>query len=284
VSQGGHLNTIFSHLHDKHGITRHGTSKEFLQYISAFNKPKCACGCGLEVELHNRKLEYNLFSKKCANSSRYRNPSCPEFHLFKGKNVQETINAIRLMQGKKQSDDKIKLLSDCNSGINNPMSLHSIVERTGLSEEVVRQRLSNNSAAPRNGFYKRKHSKESLIKIAESRARQFKTVTNPEMAIWGMLTALEIEFKYQVPVDKYVVDFLIASDVVIEVFGDYWHNKNMKSSGRKTSDESKINELNNLGYNVIVIWESEIFNSPVIVLDKLKSLVYYENQKNNTNI
>lgn len=38
-----------------------------------------------------------------------------------------------------------------------------------------------------------------------------------------MLKALNINFEYQVAIDHYVIDFKV-DNIIIEVFGDYWHS------------------------------------------------------------
>lgn len=265
-----HLNTIMSHLHDKHGITRHGTPELFTEYLLAFGVPKCACGCGSSTSLHCRKLQYNLFADGCKNSSRFKNPSCPEFYLFNGKSVDETIDCIRAIQSKPISEKRKLSLSTANSGNNNPMSVEAISKRTGLSLSNIKIMLSEKSRGAMNGFYKRKHRPETLAKLAESRSRQCKQVTVPEMAIWGILAGLDVEFEYQVAIDRYVVDFLLPGSIVVEVYGDYWHDKKLKSSNRKKKDDIKIKKLKQLGYAVLVIWESEIFLSTATVVADLK--------------
>ncbi len=84
-----------------HGIFKgmHQPTKEFLDYIGRFNNnPKCACGCGLNVNLHGRKLQYNLFANDCVNKKRFKNPCCPEFYIFAGCSSDEVINNISTTQ------------------------------------------------------------------------------------------------------------------------------------------------------------------------------------------
>lgn len=267
----GHLNTIFTHLHDKHSISRHGTPQKFLEYIRPFGVPSCACGCGKNVELHCRKFQYNLFAAGCEFSGRFKNPSCAEFHLFNGKSVDETIRTIRAVQSKAVSSRRRIALSNKNSGASNPMSLDAISKRTGLSVATVKKMLSNKNSGSLNGFYGRRHKPETLARLAKSRSIQFKLVTKPEIAIWGMLKALDIEFEYQAAIDRYVVDFLLNGRKVVEVFGDYWHHKNMKSSQKRANDEAKIKKLKALGYAVLVIWESRLFLETQETIGELKS-------------
>ena len=77
ISPKKHINSIITHLQNSHNITpgKRGNrpNKKFLKYIeSNFGNPLCACGCGLKVKMHNRKLQFNLFSTKCKNKNRRR--------------------------------------------------------------------------------------------------------------------------------------------------------------------------------------------------------------------
>ena len=254
------------HLFNVHGISRRSNPNEWLNYFSIFGIPTCACGCNKPVQMHRRRLYYNLFADGCKTSSKYKNPACPELHLFRGRSIDDTIAAVRRVQGgRKVAGDRKQVLRDVNSGQNNPMSLTSLVKRTGLKSDAVKLFLKANATY---GFRGRKHKPESLVKLAAHRAKQCKMVTKPEMAIWGMLYGLGLDFKYQLPIDRYVVDFLCGK-TVIEVFGDYWHNR----EDRMIADNKKIDVLKDLGYDVLVFWESEIWLQPTLVIEKLKTLV-----------
>jgi very-short-patch-repair endonuclease len=179
--------------------------------------------------------------------------------------VDDTITEIRKVQsGKEIKADRKRKLQDINDGQNNPMSVTSIKKRTGWETEIIRDYLKEHATF---GFRGRKHKPESLAKLAVQRAKQCKMVTKPEMAIWGMLYGLSINFKYQEPIDRYVVDFLCGK-TVIEVFGDYWHNR----KDRITVDDEKFIRLRDLGYSVLVFWESDIWLQPQSVIEKLREL------------
>jgi len=224
--------------------------------------------------MHCRKLQYNLFAKDCRNAGRFRNPACPEFHLFNGKSAANTILEISRVQSKEICSCHLDVLRYSNGGQNNPMSIKSIMGRTGLSKVDIQKRLSDKSSGEHNGFYGKKHSTKTLAKLAESRAKQCKTVTKPEMALWGILTALNVKFEYQKPIMRYVVDFFIEPDIVIEVFGDYWHgDERLKSGGEEKKDKHKISMLEENGYKVMIFWESEISGEPQKVISDLKETI-----------
>jgi very-short-patch-repair endonuclease len=261
-----------SHLFDTHKISRRSTPIEFSDYFANFGEPNCACGCGLKTSLHCKKLQYNLFANGCHNKGRFINISCPEFHLFKGKSVDETIDAIRKIQKKVISDKHRKQLSVVNTN-NNPMSVKSIAKRTGMSVDRVAAMLSEKNSGPSNGFYKKKHHPDTLAKLAVARAKQCKTVTSPELIVYGILSGLDISFVYQHPINRYVVDFFVNEDIVIEVYGNYWHGDRLKSGSTKKCDADKENKLRGLGYNVFVFWESEILKNTPDVVARIKKCV-----------
>ena len=270
---GEHPNSILSHLQDKHNICR---NNGFLDYLKThFILPTCACGCGREVVLKKKGLILNLFSWECPNKRRFINPKFPEFYLFAGKSSDETIAAIgdlqRRMAKKAATPAHIAHLSKINSGIANPASYVSIGKRTGQTVAEIKRELSIKSSGTANGFHGRKHTLETLRYLAKVRSQQAKTISKPELAVWGMLKAFGVSFDYQVAIEGYVADFVVCN-TVIEVFGDYWHGPKMLASKRGT-DQNKMAAFKQLGYNVIILHESEIFTNTDVVLNVLRELI-----------
>lgn len=270
-----HISCILTHLYDAHDINRgnriNGCSDLFSKYIEDyFENPLCACGCGLFVKLHKRLMQFNLFAEECQNSSRFCNPACPEFYLFKGYSIEETISKISHMQSARILSDerkyKLKLL---NSGQSNPSSVSSIISRTGLDVNGAQSLLSEKNKGDKNGFKGKQHSKETLRHLAIIRSKQSKIVTKPELIMYGILTALNYNFNYQVSIDKYIVDFLI-NNLIIEVYGDYWHSDKFLNGSKKKKDEEKILYLKDAGYSVAIIWESQLINRKI---DEIKDIL-----------
>ena len=263
LADNRHISCILSHLQAKHQISRgnrsDGINGEFIDYINKyFGNPKCACGCGRVVNLQKRKLQFNLFSEDCKRKHRFMNPCCPEFYLFKGYSVDETVSSIIEQQsGRIISDTEKDNLKIINSGHNNPNSIKSIIRRTGKSEVRIRAELSNKSKGKNNGFYGHRHSSETLQKLAIARSKQAKTMTKPEMIMYGAMAASNIEFEYQAPIGPYVVDFLL-NNIVVEVYGDYWHSNKINGGIKKSKDKIKEQYLIDAGYALVIIWESEL--------------------------
>jgi len=262
-----------THLHDVHSIRR--LDDTFQKYVyTYFERPICCCGqCGKKTSLHCRRAEFNLFAADCPNIQRFRNVSCSEYYLFRGAAVDETITCIsdrqRSIATKSVTSKHLEKLAKLNSGDNNPSSIKSIIIRTGKCEAEVRAELSQKTSGKNNGFAGRKHRPEVLRRLAEVRAQQSKQISSPELIIWGMLHALGIKFEYQVAVDKYVVDFRIGR-ILLEVYGDYWHGEKMSPS-HKRHDKVKENYLSSV-YDLIIIQESQIVNSPQSVVKRLCEL------------
>lgn len=83
---------------------------------------------------------------------------------------------------------------------------------------------------------------------------------------------------------RFVVDFIINNNTVVDVHGDYWHcNPQYYSSNyyhkqiRKTAeeiweiDEFRKNELENMGFSYFVIWENH--KNKNIFLDKINEVI-----------
>lgn len=179
-----------------------------------------------------------------------------------------------------------------------------------LSKKVGRTKTAIQLIATRNGINKRLYWKEeeiqylkdnfktqSLELLAEKLKRTPKAITHKlsslklfrientsiELQCEEILKELQIPFKSQVtirnkdyPKSRYRLDFLIGTNLVIEVYGNFWHcnpkiypkpiytlQKENRGRGRK-----KVAYLKKYGYNLLIIWESE-FKNPEKVKKKI---------------
>ena len=115
------------------------------------------------------------------------------------------------------------------------MSIYSEEQRKQISERMKRLKLQPSEAARRKGADWRRvrpHTPETLEKIARIRADQMKNGvglaptagTGPELKMARILEETGIEYEWQHPFGRYVVDFwLPRSKEVVEVDGVYWH-------------------------------------------------------------
>lgn len=103
------------------------------------------------------------------------------------------------------------------------------------------------------------------------KSRKIKKETNPERLVRFWLENNNYVFETEKPlVDKYIVDFYLSDfNLVIEVFGDYWHvnpevyGENLISLNnyqikQVKKDAEKIESIKKQGFNLIILWEKEI--------------------------
>ena len=109
---------------------------------------------------------------------------------------------------------------------------------------------------------KRYYKKQALNNAKLLRQNQ----TDTELILWSKLRNRSlngIKFRRQVPIDKYIADF-VASDkkLIIELDGSqHLEEKNT------IKDEERTMKLQALGYKVIRIFNNDIFNNLDIVLE-----------------
>ncbi len=78
-------------------------------------------------------------------------------------------------------------------------------------------------------------------------------------------------------IEKYNPDFININGQkkIIELFGDYWHNK----PGIKEKDARKMKVYKNYGYDCLVIWEKDLkknnLEKRILDFNKLKSKTHY---------
>ena len=80
------------------------------------------------------------------------------------------------------------------------------------------------------------------------------------------------DYENNVQISYYNVDFVNKqTNHIIEVYGDYWHcnpikyeddfmhhHFNMTAVERRKLDEARVKYLESLGYNVTIVWESNL--------------------------
>ena len=114
---------------------------------------------------------------------------------------------------------------------------------------------------------KRYYMEKALDKAKQLRQNQ----TDTEAILWSRLRNRSlngIKFRRQVPIDKYIVDF-VASDkkLIIELDGSqHLEEKNT------IKDEERTIKLQVLGYKVIRIFNNDIYNN----LDTVLEYIYNE--------
>jgi len=93
--------------------------------------------------------------------------------------------------------------------------------------------------------------------------------TDIETILYSILDHMNISYQKQVPIDGYVVDALVNNWLVLEAYGDYWHNY----PNGKERDKVRNNRLNDLGYWVVPFWGHELKESPQQCANKITYIV-----------
>lgn len=137
-----------------------------------------------------------------------------------------------------------------------------------------------------NPFYGKKHTKKSLLKMTKTLTKtptKFTSSSKPEKIIYDIIKTLKYEVKKSYRIDRYICDIFIEKlNLIIEFNGDYWHcnpkkydenylHPHKKKTAGKIWEEDliRVDNLRNMGYTLVVIWESE-FDSTNTIKDILK--------------
>jgi len=94
-------------------------------------------------------------------------------------------------------------------------------------------------------------------------------LTLSESALWRHLSGsqLGVAFRRQVPLDRYVVDFLAPSvRLIVEVDG-LWHHR------RVAADERRNRKLVRLGYRILHLDAAHVMQRPLVALERIREAV-----------
>lgn len=93
----------------------------------------------------------------------------------------------------------------------------------------------------------------------------------------GMIEGEEMDYKRNITIGRYNVDFLIHDYYIIECFGDYWHRNpkfynvdDKEAEEIWKSDAKKREFLQNKGFEFINLWECDIHKDPSKIDQELK--------------
>ena len=118
------------------------------------------------------------------------------------------------------------------------------------------------------GGYKHLYSKEILERAKELR----QNTTDAEGLLWWYLKDKQLGFKFrrQQPIDKYIVDFIcLEKKLIVELDGRHHNNeKNIKYNNERS------NFLKSQGFNIIRIWNNELFTNTDGVLESIYNFLH----------
>ena len=191
---------------------------------------------------------------------------------FSEEEAKKIISEQQIKKSLKQNNEKTKLIqSEKSAGNKNPMSLESISKRHKVSIDEARFLTP---ASGRKGslhpFFGKHHSDDSKIKIVKNMKHNFSQTSKGEKSLQKEIKNLFPSAVFNKAIDVFNVDiFIPEKSLVVEYFGDFWHcnpvswnendyNKRLHTTaGEKwRRDKERIEKLNNMGYDVIVVWES----------------------------
>ncbi len=228
--------------------------------------PKCKCvletkskNKGIACRNHFNKISNQLLCKPCSLKLQVGegNP------FFGKKHTKESIKKISKNRKKKHSGD------------NNHMKQEKYRK---MSSKLTKLKWENGSLDKKNMSEKLKET----IKLGKIKSN---IISKKEKELGEFLKSLGITFIPSHRVDSKICDIYIPSiNLIIEYFGDYWHcnpekydadyfnqKKNMFAKEIWDYDKNKIDLLRNNGYNLEIIWESDLKysnNKIITILNK----------------
>jgi G:T-mismatch repair DNA endonuclease (very short patch repair protein) len=211
----------------------------------------------------------------------------------------KNILGISGMKGKSHSFETIEKFKDGRrSGDNNPACLPGVGDK-------ISKALIGRDTPWLTGKKRPVHSALMKIKMKEVWANysddKLKERHTHLMKIGrpGRISKLHLNFKSKLEeygilgfnTESYIKDLHISVDelnedkkIIIEIFGNYWHanpkmyestdefnfNSVLTASEIWDNDKSRVSNLEDLGYNVIVVWESDIIDDIDKVIKNIK--------------
>lgn len=242
---------------------------------------KCKCGCGQEVSLSTRtwkktskiKGEPNIFVFGHQNIGR----KFTEEHKQKISIAhigQHYNKGIIITEEHKRKISEAKIGKPCSEETKRKISetlkghpCYKNIERNkkiSISKKIIQKRMWKNQE------YREKQL-NSIFKGFELKPNK------PEKIIIDLIKQNNFPFNYvgngklwfRGETHSFNPDFLSKNPKhIIELFGDYWHNR----EDYKKRDKERLETYNKYGYKTLVIWEHEL-NNLKFVLNKIEAFV-----------
>jgi G:T-mismatch repair DNA endonuclease (very short patch repair protein) len=272
--------SIISHITCKHNMStdeyRSQFPEDILQQISQEQRVQCSERAKLILSdpvVRQKLLDKRSFPSEC------------KHWIRKGFSLEEAkvkVAEFQRTQSLKGNNDKTRALRHAKSaGDNNPMSIKSIAERHGVSlDEAKSLTPCYGRSGEKHPMFGKKHSKDAIRKIGEAVNHSRRSTVEHELTD-------ELVRRYTGEKNSYVIGWCcdyVNHDVklVVEFFGDFWHhNPNMYSidwinpfTKRSSTlvwerDARKIQELQDDGYEVVVVWERDWKNDHASILKEI---------------
>lgn len=271
--------SIITHVTRKHSLS----TKEYVERFPGSKLyqtiPSVAKTSG--EKLKQRHIDDPKFHKKIVDALPPL-PSKIEFWTSRGFSEEEAKLKVSSRQSEVAllgGEEKLQKQSLASSGERNPMSLSSIARRHGVSEEEASKLTPCFGRSRENHpMWGKNHTPEALEKIANSphlRHPSRRSLDEIQILEWCK-QRFECLIDNNAGIGKWNVDILIKEKMlVIEFFGDFWHMRpgnfdesyinpisKLSAKEKRNIDNLKIEQLIALGYDVVVVWESDWKENP----------------------
>ncbi len=193
-------------------------------------------------------------------------------HIKTNKSIKAIKNAFN------DFPELLELYNTCVKALPWHIQRYSIEEWLIIKAYIInsnRKVLKNKYKIGESSFYRIRK------RIPECQAQKYVNdkETEIERLVRFILQDNNISFEREKRINngKWVADFAIGINL-IEVNGDYWHGNNRIFSEKKLRKVQLRNKLNDIakkewilnnGYNLLVLWEMDIYND----IDKIKNLI-----------
>jgi len=228
-------------------------------FDSAIHLPRsCQCGCGQKTKKFRGK--FNRFIKGHENIGRTPwNKGIP----FSEKSRKKMSNShLGKIPANKVALDKKKLHTYY---ILEKKSAATIARIMNTSYDSVKNRLrefgwarTTKEACSLDEF----RNKMRIIRVKElSSNKKLQTPNKLEKMVYTELDTYDVQYEKQAPLfGKFVVDVLFPEEkIILEIFGKYWHT--MPQNIKK--DKSKKKYLEKCGYEVVELWDYQIYEKGI---------------------
>lgn len=271
--------SITTHVTRKHGLTTDDYSTRYPGCRLYQTIPSVARSTA--EKLKRRHVEDPEFHKKIVDALPPL-PSKTEFWTLRGYSEEEASERVASRQRATAllgGEEKLQKLSQASTGERNPMSLASIARRHGITaDEASKLTPCFGRVKEKHPMWGKNHSPEALEKIANSphlKDPSWRSVQEIQLAAWCK-QQFQCSILENQKIERWNVDILFESQkIIVEYFGCWWHadvrlydDDWVHAFTRKTAKETrhrdnlKIEQLTALGYDVVVVWESDWKENP----------------------
>lgn len=287
--------SLTSHICRKHGITCH-------EYVSKFGGP-------IQPMSDEQKLKLSVINReKCKNPDYRKSMSDIQKN---GASIFTTAHWIN--KGFTFSDAKKKVSDIQSKNAKKVKSTVSWMQksfwmRKGMDEQSAEREISRRQSilskrSPKFSGHKRSDESKRRISAAlklridvvgkgkwATHFGEFSGRSLIEIEVYNFIkTNIEPRLKANVQIGSFIVD-MIRDDKIIEFNGDFWHAnpKNYKATDVLRgvggpdkiakdiweAESKRLDTLSDMGYDVLIVWESDWHNDRENTINKIKHFLY----------